>query len=514
MTRVASAASLALVLFLSVGTFVAVSLRADTSLALGTSDWAAIRFTFVQAALSSAISCLLAVPVARAVARRNFPGRSLLITLLGAPFILPTIVAIVGILAVFGSTGLLGSLVRAVGIRAPEIYGLHGVVLAHVFFNLPLATRFVLQGWLAVPSERLRTAAALGFGPREVFTHIERPMLRSVLPGALVVVFLVCLSSFAVALIMGGGPRATTIELAIYQAFMFEFDVGRAARLALIQFMLGICAGIVAWRVALPTGFGAGLDRPAERWDARRPGLRLADGLVITAVSLFLLLPLGTVLIEGFGEMFRLPSSVYFAAARSLAVALASVLLMLALALPIALAVSRTSQRQALLAEGAGLLMIAASPMVVGLGLYIILFPLVDPISVALAVTALVNAGTSLPFALRAIIPAVRDAEVNFGSLADSLGLNGAARVRLLILPRTMRPLGFAMGITAALSMGDLGVIALFGSTDAPTLPLMLYRLMGAYRMEQASGAALLLVLLSILVFWTFDRGGRINSAS
>ena len=61
--------------------------------------------------------------------------------------------------------------------------------------------------------------------------------------------------------------------------------------------------------------------------------------------------------------------------------------------------------------------------------------------------------------------------------------------------------------------MGDLGVIALFGSTDAPTLPLMLYRLMGAYRMEEASGAALLLVLLSVLVFWMFDRGGRINAA-
>ena len=43
------------------------------------------------------------------------------------------------------------------------------------------------------------------------------------------VIFVICLTSFAVALTLGGGPRATTIELAIYQAFRFEFDLARAA---------------------------------------------------------------------------------------------------------------------------------------------------------------------------------------------------------------------------------------------------------------------------------------------
>ena len=49
-------------------------------------------------------------------------------------------------------------------------------------------------------------------------------------------VFLLCMTSFAVALTLGGGPRATTLELAIYQAVRFDFDLGRAAWLALIQF--------------------------------------------------------------------------------------------------------------------------------------------------------------------------------------------------------------------------------------------------------------------------------------
>ncbi len=63
-------------------------------------------------------------------------------------------------------------------------------------------------------------------------------MLRRCAPGAMVAVFLICLTSFAVALTLGGGPRATTVELAIFQAIRFEFDLGRAALLAALQFAL------------------------------------------------------------------------------------------------------------------------------------------------------------------------------------------------------------------------------------------------------------------------------------
>ena len=80
--------------------------------------------------------------------------------------------------------------------------------------------------------------------------------------------------------------------------------------------------------------------------------------------------------------------------------------------------------------------------------------------------------------------------------------------------PRIRPAAGFAAGIAAALSMGDLGVVALFADPDAATLPLMLYRLMGSYQIKAAHGAALLLVGLSLVLFWAFDRGGRYNAAT
>ena len=112
------------------------------------------------------------------------------------------------------------------------------------------------------------------------------------LPGGFVLVFLLCMTSFAVALTLGGGPRATTVELAIYQALRFDFDLGRAAWLALIQFALCGGVAVLALRLSAEAGFGGGLGGSVRRWDADRPGLRALDAAVLAALALFLGLPL------------------------------------------------------------------------------------------------------------------------------------------------------------------------------------------------------------------------------
>jgi thiamine transport system permease protein len=503
-----------LLLVLNGGTLAAVALRAEAPTAFGPADWAALRFTLWQAALSAALSVVLAVPVARAFTRRRFAGRGLLVTLMGAPFILPTIVAVIGLLAVFGRAGLVSQALGWFGLGPIRIYGPQGVVLAHVFFNLPLATRLILQGWLAIPAERFRLAAALGMGPREVMRHLEWPMLREVVPGAFLVIFLICLTSFAVALTLGGGPRATTVELAIYQAFRFDFDLSKAALLALVQFGLCAAAAALAWRVTVPSAFGGGLDRPLERWDA---GSAWLQGAGCRRHRAGRAVPAAAAVHGGAGglpHLVGLPEPVWRAAGRSLSVALGSTALTLVFALALAQAVVRLEGRRGAVLEGIGLMALAASPLVIGTGLFIILFPFINPARLALPVTALVNAAMALPFALRAILPALRQVEATQGRLADSLGMRGWARLRLVTLPRLARPLGFSAGLAAALSMGDLGVITLFADPHGATLPLQLYRLMGPTGWPMRRGAALLLLGLSLALFWLFDRGGRMRAGA
>lgn len=490
-------------LVLNIGALAAVVARAEGWGTFRPADWAALRFTLTQAVLSALISVALAIPVARALARRRFPGRGALIVLMGAPFILPTLVAVAGILAVFGRQGLANQGLGALGLPGFSIYGLQGVLVAHVFFNLPLATRLILQGWARVPGEHLRLAAALGFDGRAMWRHVEWPMLRQVVPGALAVVFLICLTSFAVALTLGGGPRATTLELAIYQAFRFDFDLGRAAMLALVQAGLGIAALLALARLTLPVGGLGGLDRPAPA--PQTGSARALDATAIALAAAFLILPLSMVVWRGAPNLLLLPPQVWQAALQSLRVASLSVALLALFTAALGLA-ALYAQRAGRGYEALGMSALTASPMVIGTGLFIIAFPLIDPARLALPVTALVNAAMALPFALRALLPALRHAEADHARLSSALGLGFGAHLRLVLWPRLRPALGFGLGLGAALSMGDLGVIVLFAQTGGETLPMQLHRLMGAYRMADAAGAALMLLVMALASFVLIER--------
>ena len=484
----------------------AVFSRAELGAGLGPSDWAAVRFTVLQAACSSCLSVLLAIPVSRALARRRFVGRGALVTLLGAPFILPVIVAVLGLLAVFGRNGWVNGALEALGLPSVSIYGFHGVVLAHVFFNMPLATQLLLQGWQTLPAERFRLCAQLRLTPRAMFRAVELPMLQQVVPGALALVFVICLTSFAVALTLGGGPRATTIELAIYQAFRFDFDLGRAALLSLVQLVLaGSMAMLALWLVPA-LSIGGGLDRMMPRWDARGGMQRIGDAMVITLAGLFLLVPLAAVIWRGVRGLPQMPVEVYAAAGTSIWVALASIFVLLMLALPMAGWIAGRAHGGV---EAVGLLGLSASPLMIGTGWFIVINPYADPFDFALGVTVAVNAMMALPFALRILVPPMRDAVAQYGRMSMMLGVCGWRLWRVLLIPRLRAQIGFAGGLTGALSMGDLGVIALFADPNRVTLPLQMERLMGAYQMDAAAGAALVLLALSLGIFWIFDKGGR-----
>jgi thiamine transport system permease protein len=470
--------------------------------ALGPSDGAAIRFTILQAGLSSVISTCLAIPLARALFRRRFWGREALIMILSAPFVLPVLAAVLGLLSIFGRNGPINGFLSLLDLPSISIFGLHGVVMANVFFNLPLATRVLLQGWQAIPTERFFLARSLDLPPVALFRHLELPMLRSQVTGILAAIFLICLTSFAIALTLGGGPRASTIELSIYQALRFEFDLGRAAVLAFVQF--GLCAGvtILALRFSVDSGLGLGLRRSGGLIAPKAWGI---DAVVIFLAALFLISPMAAALMRGIGGLDQMPASTWPALARSVMVAVLATGLSVTCALILALG------RGPWPAFGA-MLPFATSGLVLGTGLFLILRPYTNEIALPMAV--LVNALMSLPFLYRILAPETARLETDYGRLSASLDLPRITWFRYVALPRLARPLGYGAGLAAALSMGELGVIALFGDDQTATLPLLVQRLMSAYRMDAAAAGALVLVFVSAGMFFALDAWGRRYAAT
>ncbi|HIE1198621.1 TPA: thiamine/thiamine pyrophosphate ABC transporter permease [Serratia marcescens] len=417
--------------------------------------WHVVRFTFWQALLSALISVLPAVLLARALYRRRFPGRQLLLRLCAMTLVLPVLVAVFGLLSVYGRQGWLAALCGWLGVEYGfSPYGLQGILLAHLFFNLPLATRLLLQALENIPVEQRQLAAQLGMNGWQQFRFVEWPALRrQILPsGALI--FMLCFASFATVLSLGGGPQATTIELAIYQALSYDYDLGHAAMLALIQ--LSCCLGLVL--------ISQRLSQPVL-WQALFTSLRIALGAGVLCVAL---------------TMMLLWSS------RELKL--------------------RQHLRGGQALELSGMVILAMPGIVLATGFFLLLSDTIGLPQSPYALVILTNALMAVPYALKVLENPMRDLAERYNPLCLSLDIHGWQRLRLIELRALRRPLAQALAFACVLSIGDFGVVALFGNEHFRTLPFYLYQQIGAYRSNDGAVTALLLLLLCFLLFTLIER--------
>jgi thiamine transport system permease protein len=151
-------------------------------------------------------------------------------------------------------------------------------------------------------------------------------------------------------------------------------------------------------------------------------------------------------------------------------------------------------------------LTLAMPPIVLGAGWFVLALGFEGPFSVAPAAVVLGNALLALPFALRIIEPAMLAHARVTDRLALSLGIDAVTRFRLIDWPVLARPLGLAAALAMAMSLGDLGIITLFGSEDFLTLPYLLLQRMGTYRTSDAAGLALILGAFCLTLIWTAER--------
>lgn len=489
-----------------------------------------LRFTLWQATLSTLLSVALAVPLARALARRGrFFGRRLIIRLSSISLVIPTMVAVLGVVAVHGRHGWANQLLEALGFaRRDYLYGIHGILIAHVFFNLPLATRLFLNGLLTIPQHSWHLAALYGMKPSHIFRRIEWPLLRGLIMGVAGMVFLLCFTSFAIVLTLGGGPKSTTLEVAIYQAVRFDFDLSRAVALSLIQIGICLALALVFFSAGAPPPLrpedypGSNTCRPDRA--AKLP--RIIDITVIAAAALFLLTPLAAVLVKTLtpGGWSILGEPVLLRALRwSVLIAMCAGVLSCLLALAVcqlSIALRRSRHfllvRCAVVAEIIGLLTLLVPPIALGTGLFLFFRQVVahgDVLSLGPLMVIVLNALLTLPFGVRILSPALQAQRSRYDSLCASLGIEGWHQWRYVLWPTLRRPATYALAITTTLAAGDMGVIALFGSDDLSTLPLLMYRLIGSYRLAQAAVVAVVLCALCFTLFCFIEFIGRIGPA-
>ncbi len=462
----------------------------------------------VQAALSTALSLGLGSLLALALARRlTRCWRSPVLIVLAVVTAAPALVIVYGVVAIWGRAGAIGTLASWLGGTLPAIYGLPGIVLAHVTMNMPFVARALLDALERQPAERLRLASALGFSPAACFRHLDAPILRRELPGLAALVFLLCFTSFAVVLTLGGGPANSTLEVAIYEAIRVEADFSRAAMLAGLQLAIGLMLVAVIGRFTRRMPEAGARGGAAPRPDLAAGGLKALDGAVLVLAILILAPPILSVL-QGVPALGGLPDAEVLQALVT-SVTIAALAACVATGLALAMAMTARTPAWSGTMNIASLALLGLPPMALVTGLYIWLRGLADPASLGLVLVPLVNGLMALPFAYRLVAPPLALAEARHGRLALSLRLSGRARWRVLDGPALRGILPAAMALAAAFSLGDFGVIALFGGGDLKTLPSLLGQRLGAYRTDEAAALALVLLVLVASLALVAERWGN-----
>jgi thiamine transport system permease protein len=475
--------------------------------------WHVIRFTFWQAFLSALLSVIPAIFLARALYRRRFPGRQLMLRLCAMTLVLPVLVALFGILTVYGRQGWLAALFSWLGVDYRfSPYGLQGILLAHIFFNMPLATRLLLQSLESIAVEQRQLAAQLGMNGWQHLRWVEWPYLRrQILPTA-ALIFMLCFASFATVLSLGGGPQATTIELAIYQALSYDYDLGRAALLALIQ--LGCCLGLVVLSLRLNTVLAVG-NTHDQLWRSQQDSYwsRISDTLLIGAALLLMVPPLLAVVIDGSNQTMLAvlqQSALWQAFFTSLTIAVGAGLLCVTLTMMLLWSSRELKLRQQMAAgqalEVSGMVILAMPGIVLATGFFLLLNDTFGLPQSPYGLVILTNALMAVPYALKVLDNPMRDLAERYTPLCLSLDIHGWHRLRLIELRALKRPLAQALAFASVLSIGDFGVVALFGNEHFRTLPFYLYQQIGSYRSNDGAVTALLLLLLCFLLFTLIER--------
>ncbi|WP_264954537.1 thiamine/thiamine pyrophosphate ABC transporter permease [Photobacterium damselae] len=464
-------------------------------------------FSFKQALYSTLLSVIPAIAIAYAFSRRQFIGRALVLKLFAMTLVLPVLIAVFGLLAIYGKGGIISQWMQHFGLPAPNIYGLSGILLAHVFLNLPLSVRLLLQSLESIPIEHHQLAAHLGITGWSKFRFVAWPRLKQQLPHVVGLVFMLCFTSFAVIMSLGGGPKATTIELAIYQALRYDFDLATGAILALWQIVL--CSGLVllSHYFSQPIAIESGQNKVQPQFENGTLA-KWWDGLWIGASLLLVIPPFVAVIVAGLNHEFwhlLQQAELWQAIKNSLTIASCASVIAFVFAVAIILTSRywRLSSRlwSANTIEMLGTIILLTPGLVLSTGIFLLLRNYTDAYGAAFWVVTLVNALMALPYIIKTLSQPMLHVAQQYNQLCCSLNMSGLSRLYWVEWRLLRYPIAQAVAISFVLSLGDLGAISLFGSQDFQTLPLYLFQLMGSYQMAAASVAALILLLLSFGVF-------------
>ncbi len=481
--------------------------------------WEIVWFTLWQAIASTVLTIVIGLAPAWVVARFEFAGRRLLLGLLTAIFVMPTVVIGAALLALLPD-----SLDRTVW----------SVIAAHVVFNLAVVVRTVGTVWERLPADMEAAAATLGASPLVVFREITLPLIRPAVTAAAAIVFLFTFTSFGVIRVLGAaGTR--TIEVEVWRRATQLGQIDQAAVLAMVQL---VTLGVVAiWSSTSARRHSRALAlRPLA--SRRRPG-RGRDRLVVVVIAgltaAVAVAPLIALIVRsvssptgftttawttlgsaevrpgisiGIDPLGSLVNSVRAAAWATLFATSIGAVASLGIA---------ASGRAGRFLDAGLLLPLGTSAVTIGFGMLITFDRSPYDWRSTWWIIPVGHALVAVPFVVRTTLAVLRAVDPELSAAATTLGASPVRAWREVVVPQLWRPLGVGAALAAAISLGEFGATSFLSRSGGETLPIAIEKLLGRTgSLLQTKGYALATILAgaTILLVMVVDRSGDVMGAT
>lgn len=468
-------------------------------------------FTFYQAFLSTAFSAAIGLPLGIIYGRwfSRHPN-SRLPAILALPYGIPSITAATLWIDWLGRKGILANW----GIHLDWAYSIRAVLVAHVFFNSPLIALHVAQARRQLHPTEVEAAQSLGASPSAILSAVEWPKVKWAFYTSCSQVFGLCAMSFAIALLLGGGPPVETLETEIYRAVRFGGgQPSTATACAFWELVLTLTPWIITQALTQKRSTKEASAAPSTALPGdKKTGLLPLDlkSAMLVFSACFFVFPyfplfspknltglLNLALDEG------LRSQIFSALRYSLCIATVAA----SLAVGIATCQIRTVHffgpyrkqlTQFFLIPG------GISALVLALGFWKAFPPQkgVDP----LLLMILVQVSLFIPFAFRQLLPVLVELNETEIEAARSLGAGPWQIFQRIQWPQWKRPLVMTVGILISLSLGEMGAVSLFATTDRTPLPILVNAWMETYQFESARAVSALILGLSGLSLFLFEK--------
>ena len=471
-----------------------------------------IYFSLYQAFFSSLITCLLAIPFSLALNRhKNLKIIKIIISLCGFSFVIPTILIVYSVIKLFGYNGFFNVYFNFYNLISIEsIYGIKAILIAHILLNTPFATRLFFNNLNNIPIKYYEISNSINLSYIANIIKLEIPVIKQNIFTIFSIIFALCFLSFAIVMALGGGPKNSTIEVAIYQYALFELNFNKAILLSFIQIIICIFFVFIGFYKLKGSNFFE-----IEINNFLHPHkniffVKLSDIILILIFSIFLFSPI-ILIFSNF--LYNISFKIFYdyefinAFINSFTISIITgsfvSILGFIICLLLVLNYKNIFLQQFLFLFSSSIIIV--SPIIFSLGYFIVLKELKYIYFFKFFVVILINSMFLIPFSILILFNNLKNIYLDYKDIKNSFRIN-LINFFIIVFPLMRKNILYIFAFSTVITFGDFTIISFFRDQNFETMPLYLYRLITVYRFEDASFVAGFILIFCMIIFFVIDN--------